>query len=178
MSALTSGHPRVGIAVALAAWIVSFPARAEIKLTELNGEWNGSGTDRDTPFESLQQTSCQSRIRADLRRMTSEIVCSGRAERHKVIQLTVVLDGNQITGELVQTSTTAGGAATVQQGISIGSQDRRCGKPSSPVSRVDAQCDSKSNTHQSIILFRSGGQPRRAAHGCDLQQSQQALKLA
>src|SRR5271165_1562889 len=109
-------HLRGGLAAVLAAWIVPFPAAAEIKLSELNGEWNGSGTDRDTPLESLQQTSCQSKNRADLRRMNSEIICSGRAKLHKVIQLTVTVEGNQIMGDLVQTSTTAGGVAIVRKG--------------------------------------------------------------
>jgi hypothetical protein len=116
MSKTPARHLRVGMAAVLAAWIVSFPAAAEIKLTELDGEWKGSGTDRDTPLESLQQTSCQSKNRADLRRMSSEIVCSGQAKLHKVIQLTVTVEGNQIVGDLVQTSTTAGGMATVRKG--------------------------------------------------------------
>jgi hypothetical protein len=119
MSKTPARHLRVGTAAVLAAWIVSFPAAAEIKLTELNGEWKGSGTDRDTPLESLQQTSCQSKNRADLHQLSSEIVCSGQAGLHKVIQLTVTVEGNQIVGDLVQTSTTAG-MATVRKGSVAG----------------------------------------------------------
>jgi hypothetical protein len=96
----------IGLVAVLAACIGSRPAGAEMKLTELEGEWSGSGTDRDSPFESIRKTSCRSKIRSDSRRMNNEIVCSGESGSRKTIQLQITMDGDKISGDLVQTQAT------------------------------------------------------------------------
>jgi hypothetical protein len=96
----------IGVALSLMTWIGSCPASAEIKPSEFAGEWSGSGTDRDSPLESLQKTSCRSKVRSEGNRMSNEIVCSGQSGVRKTIQLQITMNGNQITGDLVQTTAT------------------------------------------------------------------------
>jgi hypothetical protein len=83
-------------------------AQAETKLSDFNGTWQGIGTDRNTPFESAQQTRCSATINADLRRMSTGITCHGAAGLDKVIKLTIALigDGDAFSGNLTQTATT------------------------------------------------------------------------
>jgi len=86
-------------------------ARAETKLTDFNGSWQGGGNDRNTPFESLQRTRCNATITADLHRMGTAIVCNGVAGLTKVIQLNIALDaGDTFTGDLSQKATWRGNA--------------------------------------------------------------------
>jgi hypothetical protein len=102
----------VGIASVLAGLVAPYLARAETKLTYFNGMWRGSGSDRNSPLESLQRTSCQTTIQADLRRMNSNTVCDGQAGLHKVIDFSITLDGNQFTGDLSQSTIVRGSAAS------------------------------------------------------------------
>jgi hypothetical protein len=95
-----------GVAMALMTWIGSCPASAQIKPGEFAGEWSGSGTDRDSPFESLQKTSCRSKVRSEGNRMNNEIVCSGQSGVRKTMLLQITVNGNQIAGDLVQTTAT------------------------------------------------------------------------
>jgi hypothetical protein len=95
-------HLAVAIVILSGAEIASFPADAETKLTDFNGIWQGSGKDRNSPFEPLQQTSCHATINADLRRMDSRIACNGDAGLSKIIQLTITLDGDAFSGNLTQ----------------------------------------------------------------------------
>ncbi len=97
---------KVGLLAVLVAWIIPRPAGAEMKLSDFEGEWSGDGTDRDLPFASLQKSSCRSKIRSDVHRMSNEIVCSGPSGSRKTIQLQITMQGDQISGDLVQTQAT------------------------------------------------------------------------
>ncbi len=108
MSRRRIGHLLTAIAAFLAVWVTPFSAVAETKLTELNGEWRGSGTDRDLPIEFFQKTNCHTKIKADERHMNSVTVCDGQQGLHKVIRLTVTLDGDKFTGSVSQTTKTRG----------------------------------------------------------------------
>jgi hypothetical protein len=93
---------------------------AETKLSDFNGEWRGEGTDRDTPLELTQPTNCRMRIQADLRHLNSETTCNGQAGLHKVLRLTITLEGDQFTGGASQTSSVTNGTAKVLNGTVIG----------------------------------------------------------
>jgi hypothetical protein len=84
------------------------PAGAETKLSDFDGQWQGSGQDRDLPFEAMQQTSCQTTINADLRRMSSTTICNGDAGLDKIIQLAITLSGEAFSGNLMQKTTMRG----------------------------------------------------------------------
>jgi len=99
------------VAVVVAVSIAPLTAGAETKLTDFNGEWRGSGSDRNSPLESLQPTSCQNTIRADLRRMNGEMTCDGQAGLRKVIHLAITVDGDRFAGTVTQRTTTRGGNA-------------------------------------------------------------------
>jgi hypothetical protein len=88
------------------------PAGAETTLTDFDGLWQGSGKDRDLPFESMQQTSCQTTVNADLRRMSSITICNGQAGLDKTIQLAVTLSGEAISGTITQRTTMHGDEAS------------------------------------------------------------------
>ena len=113
-----SGLLRAAVAATLIWWIAPSPASAETKLTDFVGDWHGSGTDRNSPLETTQQTRCQVTVRADLRRLTSETNCNGQAGLRKRFGLAIVLDGDQFTGTASQTSTLRGDgrAAKVRNG--------------------------------------------------------------
>jgi hypothetical protein len=92
---------------------------AAAKLTDFNGAWRGSGTDRATPLQSSQQTNCRATIRADETSLTDEMVCDGQGGLHKTIRLAVHLSGKVISGTLTQKSSTHGAdAATLEGSIS------------------------------------------------------------
>jgi hypothetical protein len=116
------GHWRWQAAAVLIAVMVPCPVVAETKLTYFNGTWHGSGTDRNSFLESSQQTTCRTIVRADLRRMRSEMDCEGHAGLRKVVHLTIALNGDQFTGELTQTTTMRGHnvSASVLQGSVLG----------------------------------------------------------
>ena len=97
-----------GVVVLLALGLASRLAVAETKLTDFNGTWQGSGTDRSTPLEATQQTTCRATINADVVRMAAHIVCNGAAGLTKVIQLNITLAGDAFSGTLVQKATTSG----------------------------------------------------------------------
>jgi hypothetical protein len=83
-------------------------ARAETKMSDLNGEWRGAGSDRDLPIQSLHPTSCRNVIRADQRNMTSEMTCQGPDGARKAVRLVVTMEGNRFAGTVSQTITPAG----------------------------------------------------------------------
>jgi hypothetical protein len=93
------------IAVLAAAYLTLFPAKAEISLADLAGDWQGSGTDRNLPIESPQQTSCQLTNRIEKNHMASDAVCKGKAGLNRRSRMTITLDGNDFTGVLDQTTT-------------------------------------------------------------------------
>ena len=92
-------------AIVLLAWIVPCPAGAGGSMGELEGEWSGSGTERDTPFQSMQKTTCHSKIHADQNRMSNEIVCTMQSGVRKTTHTQVTLEGNRLTGSVFQTRT-------------------------------------------------------------------------
>src|SRR5438874_2176751 len=111
----------VGAVILLAC---TFPctAGAEGKMSELDGEWSGSGTERDTPFQSMQKTTCQSKIRADHRRMSNEIVCTMESGVRKTMHMQVTLEGTRLTGDLVQTRTVPREPIQMRKGSVLGSR--------------------------------------------------------
>lgn len=115
-----TGHLGIGIAAVLTGWVAPYSASAEIKLTDFNGIWSGSGTDRNSPWESPQRTSCYTRVQADLHRMSSKTVCNGEAELHKEIELSIMLDGNRISGDLTQRTTVRGSDGSERKGSVLG----------------------------------------------------------
>ena len=96
---------KVLAAAVLVASVAPCWAAGEGKMSELEGEWSGSGTDRDRPFQSMQKITCKSKIRADHRNMNNEITCTTQSGARKTTHMKVVLDGTQLTGEVVQTVT-------------------------------------------------------------------------
>ena len=94
-------------AVVLLAWCAPCPAGAESSMGALDGEWSGSGTERDTPFQSMQKISCQSKIHADQNHMSNEIVCTTQSGVRKTTHTQVTLEGNRLTGSVLQTRTVA-----------------------------------------------------------------------
>ena len=83
-------------------------ACAGTELTDFNGSWHDGGTDRSTPLEATQRTSCSAGINADLRRMSANIVCKSVAGLTKVIRLNITLAGNTFSGDLTQKATIRG----------------------------------------------------------------------
>ena len=103
-------------AIVLLASIVPCPAGAEGSMGELEGEWSGSGTERDTPFQSMQKTTCHSKIHADQNRMSNEIVCTMQSGVRKTTHTQVTLEGNRLTGSVFQTRTAPRGATQSRKG--------------------------------------------------------------
>jgi len=103
---------RVPLAAALAAGMALAPACAETKLTEFNGQWLGSGTDRDMPLATAQPTRCQTRVTADLTHMTSDMECNGDAGLNKRVRLSIAFTGNRFTGSAEQFSIVRGSGNT------------------------------------------------------------------
>ena len=109
MSPRFIGFCRGSIAVtALLASAVN--VAAETKLSEFNGSWRGAGTDRNSPLESAHPTTCQMQIRADLTHLSSTTRCKREGGFAKVLNFSVKLDGDQLTGTAGQTSVAKPGA--------------------------------------------------------------------
>ena len=102
---------RAPLAAALAAWLALTPAGAETKLPEFNGQWLGSGTDRDLPFATAQPTQCHTRVTADLTHMTTNMECNGSAGLNKRVRLSISFTGNTFTGSTEQISVVRGSDA-------------------------------------------------------------------
>jgi hypothetical protein len=98
------------------------PARAEIKMPELNGEWRGSGTDRELPVQSLRPASCKASMRADLTPMACDMVCEGEGQR-KTITLRATLDGELLSGTVTQRITRPGEAPSELDGTMTGRRE-------------------------------------------------------
>jgi hypothetical protein len=94
--------------------------RADPNFMDFNGAWQGSGTDRDLPFETTQRTSCRATVDANLRTMNSLMSCSGDAGLRKDIRLNIILDGDAFAGSLTQKATTPGTSVTVLDGSVYG----------------------------------------------------------
>lgn len=87
---------------------LSAGAAAETKLTDFNGEWTGTGQDRDGPLQSLQDTRCQNTIRARQDRLRTDMVCERRSGVRKSVRMTVTLQGDQFSGTIAQRTTQPG----------------------------------------------------------------------
>ncbi|MBI3704887.1 MAG: hypothetical protein HY244_13835 [Rhizobiales bacterium] len=96
------------LAAVLAGWLALTPAGAETLLTEFNGRWIGSGTDRDSPLDDAQPTQCQTNVTADFTHMTSNMECNGSAGLHKRVHLSIAFSGNKFTGSTEQISVVRG----------------------------------------------------------------------
>jgi hypothetical protein len=83
-------------------------AAAETKLTDFNGEWRGAGQDRDSPLQSLQDTSCRNAVRATSQRMNSEMTCERKSGVRKTIRMNVTLEGDQLSGRINQRTSEPG----------------------------------------------------------------------
>lgn len=110
-----------GVAGILAFGAGLLSASAETKMTDLNGEWRGTGNDRFLPIESFQQTNCQNTIRADSRRIVCDMICNGKTGLRKVIRLTASLDADQLEGSVSQKVSNSGDpSATEMNGTMSG----------------------------------------------------------
>lgn len=83
-------------------------AAAETKLTHFNGEWRGTGQDRDSPLQALQDTTCQNAVRATPQRMISEMTCERKSGVRKTIRMNVTLEGDQLSGRINQRTSEPG----------------------------------------------------------------------
>ncbi len=107
-------HLPTFLSVAFMTVLLGFAARAEIKMTEMNGEWHGIGTSRELPVQSLEPTSCKAVMRADQHNMACDMACEGRSGLHKTIVLRAILDGERLAGSVSQRVTAAGGGAPAE----------------------------------------------------------------
>lgn len=95
-------------------------AAAETKLTDFNGEWRGTGQDRDSPLQSLQDTTCQNAVRATPTRMNSEMTCERKSGVRKTIRMNVTLEGDQLSGRINQRTAEPGKEDVVMGGTLSG----------------------------------------------------------
>src|SRR4051812_15517124 len=95
-------------------------AAAETKLTDFNGEWRGAGQDRDSPLQSLQDTTCQNAVRAGPLRMNSEMTCERKSGVRKTIRMNIMLEGDQLSGRINQRTSEPGKEDSVIGGTLTG----------------------------------------------------------
>ena len=95
-------------------------AAAETKLTDFNGEWRGTGQDRDLPLQSMQDITCQNAVRATPRRMRIEMTCERKSGARKVIRMNATLEGDQLSGRINRRSVQPGRADEVLGGTLSG----------------------------------------------------------
>jgi hypothetical protein len=110
----------VAIIASLTGGIGLNSVHAGPNFVDFNGNWQGSGADRNLPFETAQRTSCRATVDADLSTMNSLISCSGDAGLKKDIRLNIILDGEAFTGSLIQKAMTPGSSVTVLDGSVYG----------------------------------------------------------
>jgi hypothetical protein len=96
-------HGRTLFVAVLAGWMIMTPAGAQTRLTAFSGQWQGRGTDKETLFETAQDTNCKSTVEADVVNLTSYTVCTGVAGLEKRIRLTANVNDEVITGTAQQT---------------------------------------------------------------------------
>ncbi len=97
-------------------FLLVIPARAETPLTSLNGAWSGSGSDRATPFQTLQPAQCRMQINASASQLNSTSSCDGAGGLKKRLEMEVTVAGGEFTGTVRQVSRQNGGEATVYAG--------------------------------------------------------------
>ena len=77
-------------------------AAAETKLSAFTGEWSGRGQDRDLPLASMEAVTCQNNIRANPRRLHSNMTCERKSGVRNAVQMTVTLEGDQLSGKITR----------------------------------------------------------------------------
>jgi len=119
-------HGRAGLRAYLAilslAGGVSLSDAAETKLTEFVGVWHGRGTDRTSPLQTAQSTNCRMKIQADEHRLVSDTKCNGERGLAKTLHLSVVIDGDKVSGEAKQTAQAPGGEPDILRGSVSGTR--------------------------------------------------------
>ena len=103
--------------------VLSQTALAQTPLPAFNGTWSGSGTDRNAPFQSFQQTQCRARVTADATHFAADTLCNGAAGLRKRWLLSVTFNGSSFTGTVVQTSRNEGGSPSVLNGAVTGERE-------------------------------------------------------
>ena len=96
---------------------------AQTPLPAFNGGWTGSGTDRDAPFQSFQQTQCRTRVTADAVHFTADTLCNGAQGLRKRWVLSVTFSGSSFTGTVMQTSRAEGASPSVLNGAVTGERE-------------------------------------------------------
>jgi hypothetical protein len=162
-----------GAATLVIFLFVTSAGAAAAKLTDFNGSWNGIGTDRASPLEVSQPTSCHASIRADETTLNDEIICEGKAGLHKTISLTVHLSDNRISGTLTQTSTTRGSKAHPSR-FGLRHENRQRRELPSAIWWTHTDRDGCSYTEQPIILLHAGQHVRWHTDGGELRSSGQS----
>lgn len=160
---------------ALAVLALMTGAAAETKLTDFNGEWQGKGRDRESLFQSLQDTTCRNAIRADLKRMRSDMTCT-RPGISKRVQMTITLEGDRFAGEISQKTSQPGKEDAVINGRISGQKTNDTAnfevtwQGATPRTTVALKLNSPSSysmtvsalgvTVMDVTLTRAGGRPR------------------
>jgi hypothetical protein len=103
--------------------LLSQTSLAQTPLPAFNGAWTGSGTDRNAPFQTFQQTQCRTRVTADAIHFAADTLCNGAAGLRKRWQLSVTFNGSNFTGTVVQTSRTEGDSPSVLNGTVTGERE-------------------------------------------------------
>jgi hypothetical protein len=174
--------PSEGLAAAmliLSAWgAASGPAGAETKLSDFDGQWQGSGKDRDLPFEAMQQTSCRTTVNADLVRLSSTTICNGDAGLDKIIQLAIILSGEAFSGNLMQKTTMRGDdkSVSVLNGSVSGRKTDKHRDLPSQFSGLSPQRGGYIEAYQSNVLFHAGNHSGQHLDGRDLHAGGQTLR--
>ena len=99
------------------------PAHAETPLTDLNGTWTGSGTDRDMPMQTAQATRCRTTVKAEPAHLVSDMQCTGSEGLSKRLKLNVTFSGSDFSGSAEQTSRPQGGEPNVLGGRVTGTRE-------------------------------------------------------
>ena len=149
---------RTLITAAFAA-VVPAVASAEVRLTDFNGEWRGAGQDRDSPLQSLQDTSCQNAVRATPDRIRIEMSCERKSGARKIVRLNARFEGNQFAGRINQRKTQPGRDDEVIGGTLSGNKTDGAArlkvdwKGATPTTTVDLKLDSPTSYSMKVTAL-------------------------
>jgi hypothetical protein len=104
------------ILLAFSLLLLASLAHAETPLASLNGGWSGSGTDRATPFQTLQPAQCRMQINASATRLNSTSTCDGAGGLKKELKMAVTFSGSEFTGTVEQVSRQGNSEPTIYSG--------------------------------------------------------------
>ncbi len=107
---------RLVLAACCCLALLAAPAAAETPLPALNGDWTGSGKDRETPMQTLQPAKCRMQITATSARLVSSSDCDSVGGLQKRLKMTVTFTGNDFTGTVEQWSKQANAEPTTRTG--------------------------------------------------------------